>query len=125
MTEMKTVSLGEIGGGAAVELFGAEMEKVLANIADPNTDAEAKRTITVKVTIQPNDQRDIGETLIHVTSKLASAKPHGTVLFIGRERRGAPLVAIERNQRDVFEDADAEPEGVLPLEERKTKGGKS
>lgn len=104
---LENVSLAELGNGAAVELFGAELERVLKNIADPNTEAEAKRQIVVKVTMKPNEDRDVVTTLIDVRAKLAPAKPHGTVLFTGRDRSGE-FRAIERNQRDMFEDVDGE-----------------
>lgn len=105
---LESVSLADLGRGAAVEKFAVELERVLENIADPNTDAEAKRKITLTVTFLPNEDRDTVATVIDCGSKLAPPKVHGTVLFVGREKRGEPLVAIEQNQRDLFEDDDGE-----------------
>jgi hypothetical protein len=115
---IESVSLDRIGGGAAVEMFGEEMKRVLENIADPNTEAEEKRTLLIKVVIQPNETRDMGLTTIQVSSKVAPTRPHGTLIYMGRERKGGPLVAIERNQRDVFDDdeiVDERTGEILPI----------
>jgi len=39
------VSLETLKGGAAVQLFDEELQKVLANIMDPNTEAGAVRSV--------------------------------------------------------------------------------
>lgn len=53
------LSLVNLGGGAAVEMFDEALEKVLENILDPNTEAKTKRVITLKMTISPAENRGV------------------------------------------------------------------
>lgn len=81
--DYRTVTLESLGNGAAAELFAIELQKVIENINDFNTKAEAVRSITIKVLIKPNEQRDSAMVGIQVESKLESIKPFGTVFFFG------------------------------------------
>ena len=51
--DFRKVSLTNLGNGAAVELFDHELQKVLANIDDPNTDPKEKRKI-IALSSQPD-----------------------------------------------------------------------
>lgn len=74
--------------GAIVEQFDAEMQKVLENILDPNTEAMAARKITVNITLKPSDTRDVvGITCVTKTT-LAPSKGVKTNVFIGKDRTG-------------------------------------
>jgi hypothetical protein len=68
---MEGVTLDTIGGGALSELFGAELDRILANIADPNTDPTAKRQVTITVAFKPNRDRDLANVELKCASKLA------------------------------------------------------
>lgn len=89
------ISLANLLDGLAVERFDRELVKVLANIMDPNTPATAKREVVLKVSIKPDQSRDLSAVHIHVASKLAAAEKASTRLFISRTRNG--LVATEHN----------------------------
>lgn len=58
MPEVK-LNLDTLQGGAARELFEIELQKVLRNIADPNTKPDAVRKLTLEVTIKPNEKRSM------------------------------------------------------------------
>lgn len=89
------VTLISLGGGALVELFDIELERVLKNIEDPNTDPKGTRTITMKVTFRPNEERSISDVHIAAASKLASIKPTSTIVYMGR--KGGKTMAVESN----------------------------
>ncbi len=97
--EESYVDITNLGRGAAVELFNDELNRVLANILDPNTDPKAIRSLTLTVKFKPSEDRDLAATVMEVKSKLASPKGVGTVIFIGKEK-GQP-VAMERNPRQL------------------------
>lgn len=97
MTEV--VTLSTLGGGAALELFQAELDKVLRNIADPNTEARKKRDITLKVSILPDDSRGVGGVLISCTSRVCGLKGHETVFYFGRH--AGQLVAVESDPKQM------------------------
>ncbi len=80
---MHEVGLESLGCGAAAELFGLELKKVLANIADPNTPAQAKREIHLSVSIKPNTDRSYGTVQISCHSRLAQVQPHESAFFMG------------------------------------------
>lgn len=110
------ITLANIANGAAVELFAREFQRALENIDDPNTKAKAKRTITVKVILTPDEARDRIDAAVAVESKFPSVKP-GTVkpgtstMYLGR--RGGKVHATEVNpkQPSLFDP----PGNVKPL----------
>src|SRR5207244_5955141 len=91
------VSLATLAGGAAVELFQKELDQVVRNIADVNTDPKAAREINLKVKITPSDERDVGDVIVTCASKLGPIKGVRTAFYFGRLR--GRLVAVENNPR--------------------------
>jgi hypothetical protein len=63
------VNLGNLCGGAIEEVFQREFAAVLANIADVNTDAEAKRKIVLEFTIAPFEDRSGAQVTFACKSK--------------------------------------------------------
>jgi hypothetical protein len=110
------VTLDTIGGGALVELFDAELARVLENIQDPNTDAKTKRTVTVKVTFSPNENRDIADVNLTCGSKLAGIKTVSTRLFVGKSR--GKLIAVENDPRQskLFDQESPRPTAVAAFQ---------
>jgi len=99
MTEktLPVVTLTSLADGAAAELFQSELDKLLRNIQDPNTDATATRTVTLQVTFAPDEDREKGEVRIKASSKLAGLKGAKTEVYFGRHQ--GQLVATEFNPR--------------------------
>lgn len=91
------VSLANLGDGAASERFDIELRRVIENIMDTNTKATAKREITLKVVMKPDDDRDYSDVEIHITSKVAPIRPYPTTVYIGIHK-GEP-VAKEHNPK--------------------------
>lgn len=77
--------LTTLGAGAAIEKFGAELEAVLDNIRDPNTEAEAKRKIVMEFTFFPDEDRERVAVAISARSVLPATKPSSDFMFIGRK----------------------------------------
>ena len=98
------VTFDTIAHGAAAEKFQAELMRVLANIADPNTPAIKKRTISIKLAFLPNKDRSEAIITVDSSSTLVASQTCDTHVFIGRHK-GA-LVAIEHNpnQLGLFEE---------------------
>lgn len=94
MSEHEQVTLATLRGGAAVEMFDAELQRVLENVMDPNT-THAAREVTLKVKIKPDNDRGIGSVEIAVSAKLAAAVPVSSRFYLGKDRGKA--VAFEYN----------------------------
>jgi hypothetical protein len=110
------VSISSLGGGAAVQLFQVELQKVLDNIVDENTKPDAMREVTLKVKIKPDPDRDYAQVAISCTSKLAPMAPFGTNFFIGKQRGKG--VAQEHNpkQKGLFAEPES-PVSVVPKQQ--------
>jgi hypothetical protein len=108
------VRLDNLGGGAAAELFEREMQKVLENIADPNTPYDKKREIALKVSILPNEERSLAAVEIGVSLKLPGTKPYQTYFSMGIEN--GQVVA---KQPDVAVQHEMFDEKIVNLEGRK------
>lgn len=91
---MEKVTLQTLNRGAVVDLFNAELEKVLSNIADENTNPTTVRSITIKLDIKPGKSRREADTKLSVTSKLASLKPAESIMFFD----------VENGKIDAYED---------------------
>ncbi len=90
------VSLVNINGGAAVEMFDHELEKVMANISDINTGMGA-RSVTLKVTIKPSDEgRTVVGYAIEAKSTTCGVAPVKGVAHVRLDSRGKSY-AQERN----------------------------
>ncbi|HKX31346.1 MAG TPA: hypothetical protein VJ302_26915 [Blastocatellia bacterium] len=94
---IQTVSLANLGDGSAVERFNYELQRVLNNISDPNTEAKTPREVTLKVKIKPNIDRDFSAVTIEVRSKLAAIRPVETSFHLSNV--GAETVATEYNPK--------------------------
>ena len=94
---MQSVTLNTIGGGALAELFARELATVLANIADINTDAKAKRKITLDVIFAPGEKRDTADVSLKCKATLAGINTVKSHLFMGKHN--GKLVAVENDPR--------------------------
>ncbi|MHC4864656.1 MAG: hypothetical protein ACYTEX_11255 [Planctomycetota bacterium] len=123
---MSEITLTNLGGGAAVEKFQEEFEKVVQNISDPNTDAKAKREVILKVTIQPDSERRLAGMKIEALAKLAPSVAYATRAFIGVDRESGKVSAFEDdpNQMTIedFVDRDKNVEHIEPTAD-KAEGG--
>ena len=110
------VTLETLAGGAAGERFEAELEKVLRNMSDINTDPKAVREITLKVSFLPNDARELAAVLIASSSKLAGLKPVPTTVYFGQ--RNGVWVAQEHNpkQAGLFDQKPADKVDAMAAE---------
>lgn len=87
-------SLDKLMSGAVSERFNDELQKVLENVLDPNTDPKKKRKVTLNVTIAPNEKRDIADFSVEAKSTLAPPIPVSTAVYIGKTSDG-DIVAEE------------------------------
>lgn len=92
---MRHINLEEFANGAFTEQINRELKKVTENIQDPNTDATAKRRITVVIEFKPNDARDFVTTGVQAKSTLAPALGAVTAMNMGKNLKTGEVEAVE------------------------------
>lgn len=92
---MQHLNMEEFANGAFTAQINRELEKVTQNIQDPNTDATAKRRITVVIEFKPNEARNFVTTGVQAKSTLAPALGAVTALNMGKNLKTGEVEAVE------------------------------
>lgn len=92
---MTDIQLAELVGGALQEKFGNSLSKVLENMQDVNTPYKDKRSISIKLSFQQNEQRDDIKVHIDVTEKLAPQGALETAFMVGKDLRSGEIMVEE------------------------------
>jgi O-glycosyl hydrolase len=103
------VTLFTLAGGALGELFDREIERVAADIIDLNTEADAARTITIKVKIKPDKDRGFGAVDMFVSSTLGQPKGVASMMYFGRKNGRAVAVENVPAQKELFDSMGPRP----------------
>jgi hypothetical protein len=100
------ITLDNICNGAVEEVFQRELEYVLENIADVNTDPEAKRKISFEFTFEPFEDRSGAKIIFACKSKQAPVNAANGMMFLSR--KGTNFIAIPHDpkQSRLFEPTD-------------------
>ena len=111
---MKKVSLEEIAGGALQEQFSKAFEKVIENLADPNTSFKEARKITITLKFTQNEKRDDVTCDLSVSEKLAAQVATRTTFGIAKNLKTGEVVAEEYGKQIVgqttFDDIEVDQE---------------
>lgn len=99
--EFIPVDLTTLSGGAAIERFQRELERVLQNVMDPNTDWKAAREIVLKIRICPQESRRAGTIKVACSSKLAGYKAHQAPYFVRAHEGRSVIVQEDPNQMEL------------------------
>ena len=92
---MDALSLATVCGGAVQEKVNEVAKQVFENLQDPNTPWKNKRSITVTISFQQNEDRDDLSVGVQVVSKLAPVSPLETRMAIGKDLRTGEVYAEE------------------------------
>ena len=96
------LTLATICGGAVQEKVDRALGKVVENILDPNTDSEKKRTITLKITMKPNehDYEDVNVTA-DVSYTLAPDLGVQTQFFVNKDLKDGRVTVMEHRRGEI------------------------
>lgn len=86
-------SVLEMAMGGILQITDYEIERIIANISDPNTDPKAKRKVTLTLTFQPDDYRERIDLQVQAKTTLAPVAPVRTAVCITKDREGRVLLA--------------------------------
>ena len=112
--DLPEINLDVLDNGALMELAGAELRKICANIADPNIPPEAKRKMQINIVIKPNEKSGMAEIGYDVKTTMPGPAGGRTMAYIaqGHDNRLALFqVPPAGGQPPLFE----EKENVRPL----------
>jgi len=87
------ISLNDFMNGAVEERAAEEMEKVIENILDPNTDDKARK-LNIEFKIEPGSNGKSAKMSFVVKSKLRPAQSLGTIIAIGQTKDGFDAAEI-------------------------------
>lgn len=89
------INLETLAGGAFAEKLNEALVQVADNIQNPNTEATTKRQINVTIKFAPNKTRQLVNTQIAVTTKLAATEAIDTQMIMGVNMRTGQLEIAE------------------------------
>lgn len=118
MVDLTEVTLETVNDGAAVELFQRELERVLENIQDPNTDPEKKRRIRLDVEFKPDESRSEGRVTVSAKSKLAPSETEARTVHFGEKDGRLAAAHYDPGQLHIGQDPE-DDEAVTPIEGRR------
>ena len=96
------LTMATICDGAVQEKVDRALRAVADNIIDPNTDAKKKRSITMKITFQPNeDDREDVAVSVEVTKTLAPEAGVRTQFYITQDIESGAMT-IQEHQRGMI-----------------------
>lgn len=87
--------LSELANGAIQEKLEGELKKVFDNIHDLNTKATAKRTVTIKLDLAPDESRQVVSVTSDFLTKLAPVEGVTTTVLTGRDLSTGKVEAKE------------------------------
>lgn len=96
------LTLATICGGAVQEKVDRALGKVATNILDPNTDPGKKRTITLKITMKPNenDYEDVAVSA-EVSYTLAPDIGVQTQFFVNKDLKDGRVTVMEHRRGEI------------------------
>ena len=111
---MKHIDMEKFANGAFSQQINRELAKVTENIQDPNTDATAKRRITVVIEFKPNEGRNFVTTGVQAKSTLAPALGAVTALNMGKDLKTGEVEAVEIGNQIPGQVSMQDVPGVIP-----------
>ncbi len=97
---MVELDIATLKGGACIRQFNRALQQAVAIILDPNTEAKAKRKVTLTLTLSPNEARNMCDISATVQAKLCPPSPVVTGATMG--------VDVKTGEQTAFEVADGE-----------------
>lgn len=105
---MRHFNLETFAGGELSRQINRDIEAVMRNVVDPNTDVKAKRKITVTIEFKPNKQRNFITTNVNSKPTLAPALGAVTALGVQQDLTSGAI--------DVAEIGSKMPEATVKVE---------
>lgn len=96
MSDENAISLDNLAGGELKEQVNDALQRVIDNIADPNTNWKSKRKLSVTLAFSADEKRNLAVVTMEVKPTLAAAAPSMTRIIIDRDSQGKVVGAEYR-----------------------------
>ncbi len=104
------INFNDFADGAVAERLNIEVQKVLQNIADPNTDPKKERKVTLVIKFKADEGRDVTAVQVAADSKLVPAKSIESKILMDLDSKGrvtgAELKSGVKGQSFITEDGE-------------------
>lgn len=94
------IDLNSLAGGGLSERINRELAKVAENVMDPNTKADAVRTLTITLKIKPDEARQIGTAEFVVKTSLVPPKGLPSAFVFDYDKDGKAVLKELKTGRD-------------------------
>lgn len=91
-------SMSELMDGGVEQRFNEAMREIWQNVQNPNTNPKAKREMTIRITVKPNERRDSAEFTVDVKTKLAAPNALSQLVLLQFNADGS-VTATERTEQ--------------------------
>ncbi|MEG0258443.1 MAG: hypothetical protein RR595_05645 [Lysinibacillus sp.] len=85
MSNHTKINLEKFADGALAEKVDRELQRVIENIYDPNTNPTKDRKITITLTLSADEKREYIDTGIDVKASLVGYKPASAKMIMGKQ----------------------------------------
>lgn len=99
---MIELSIAKLKGGACIQQFNSALQQAVANILDPNTEAKAKRKVTLTLTLAPNEARNMVDISATVKASLCPPSPVVTGATMGVDVKTGEQTAFEVDDGETY-----------------------
>ncbi len=83
--EEQIINLNDFADGALAQKVNRELQRVIENINDPNTNPTKTRTVTIKLQLTADEEREYIDTAIDVSSSVVGHKPAKAKMMMGKQ----------------------------------------
>ena len=106
--DYQEVTIESLNSGAMKDLFEAAWKRLLENIGDSNTKADAVREVRVVVKVKPDKKRESAVTTVAVTDKLTPINPHESFILLSSDGTKVSAYTTDPNQQSLALEGGAE-----------------
>lgn len=118
--DYEELKLEHIAGGVAVNQVNYALGEVIENCLDPNTSATGARSVTLKLTISPTEDREKANISYKVDRKLQGDAPGDDTILISRSGKKGYLTTAKQMELEEFvkrqlDEEEVDEDGVVTM----------